>query len=85
MAPELSPTLLRILSSTVLEIERSLILPDGDPGLRELKQSILLALSELEWKRAAGSRMRILWIRPESARRGIPGEPEGPVGSHQSD
>jgi hypothetical protein len=72
MPPQLSPTLLRVLSSTVLEVERSLRLSPGDKGLRDLKQTILLALGELEWKRTAGSRMRILWIRPESAGRGIP-------------
>jgi hypothetical protein len=76
MPPRLSPSLLKILSSTVLEVERSLRLPHSDPGLRDLKQMILLALGELECKRAAGSRMRILWIRPESAGRGIPANEE---------
>jgi hypothetical protein len=77
MPPQLSPTLLKILSSTVLEVERSLRLPQGDPSLRDLKQTILLALGELEWKRTAGSRIRILWIRPESAGVGYSGEREG--------
>lgn len=64
MASQLSPTLVRILCSTVLEVERALKLPEGDRSLRDLKQAILLALGELELKRATVSRMKILWITP---------------------
>jgi hypothetical protein len=66
MSPESSPTLLRILRTTLLEVERALELSQCDPGLRNLKHSILLAIGELEMLRAA-SRVRILWIRPSSA------------------
>lgn len=65
MVSQLSPTLLKILSSTVLEVERALELPKGDPALRELKQAVLLALGELETKRAAVSTMRILLIKSD--------------------
>jgi hypothetical protein len=78
MSSQFSPTLLRILRSTVVEVERALRLSKGDPGLRDLKQAIVLALGELELKRAQ-PRMRILWIRPPDARddgdsRSAPGE-----------
>ena len=64
-----SPTLLRILRSTVLEMERTLELPANDTCLRDLKQAVVLALGELERKRAA-SRMKILWIEPDLACKG---------------
>ena len=85
MIPQLSPTLLKILSSTVLEVERALKLPKSDPCLRDLKHTVLLALGELELKHAGTSRRKILWIKPglgpafepESARRGDPMDREG--------
>jgi hypothetical protein len=76
MAPQLSPTLLKILSSTVLEVERALKLPKSDPCLRDLKHTVLLALGELELKHAGTSRTKILWIKPDFAGRGDPVERE---------
>lgn len=85
MVPQLSPTLLKILSSTVLEVERALKLPKSDPCLRDLKHTVLLALGELELKHAGMSRTKILWIKPglgpgfepESLQQGDPVDREG--------
>ena len=51
VAAELSPKLLRILHSTLLEVERELEGPERDVVLRDLKQSIVRAISQLELER----------------------------------
>ena len=50
-AAELSPKLLRILHSTLREVERELEAPERDVVLRDLKQSIVRAISQLELER----------------------------------
>lgn len=56
MAAELSPKLLRILHSTLREVERQLEGPERDVVLRDLKQSIVRAISQLELERDGASR-----------------------------
>jgi hypothetical protein len=50
MSSRVSPTLQATLRWTLHEIERSLGSPENDPALRALRQSIVLAIAEMEVK-----------------------------------
>jgi hypothetical protein len=56
MAADLSPRLMQILQSTLREVERELHEPESDAVLRELKQQIVRAITELEVERDTASR-----------------------------
>lgn len=52
MDHDVSQTMLEILGTTLADVERALDLAPTDPGLRELKLSIVRAIAELEVRRA---------------------------------
>ncbi len=51
MSRELSPKLLEILKTTLDEVERSFHSPNDEAAVRELKQSVTIAVGELERQR----------------------------------
>lgn len=48
MSRGISPTLLEILHTTLSVLERDLGLPQNDPGLVNLKRSLVRAIGEIE-------------------------------------
>ncbi len=51
MPRDLSPKLLEILKTTLDEVERSFHSPKDEAAVRELKQSVTIAVGELERQR----------------------------------